>query len=83
MNDPVRRGLRTLLQVGLIQAFIQFAQAFGAHLTGEQIAAITTLATPLLAFVQNLLEDNTGFPSILKAPASGGQNPVGTGDDHV
>lgn len=77
MNDAARRGLRTLLQVGLVQALIQFLQVFGiTHWTPEQVAAATTLATPLFAFVQNALEDTTPMPAILKAPASSGQNPV-------
>lgn len=76
MNDATRRGLRTLLQVGLVQAVIQFYNAFAStDLTPEQTAAITTLATPLLAFIQNYLEDNTPMPALFKAPASDGQNP--------
>lgn len=77
MNDATRRGLRSLLQVGLVQAAIQFYNAFAStQLTADQVTAVTVLATPLLAFIQNLLEDNTSFPALLKAPASSGQNPA-------
>jgi hypothetical protein len=78
VNDAARRGLRTLLQVGLVQAVIQVLQVFGiTHWSAEQIAAVTTLATPILAYVQNALEDSTpAMPALFKAPASSGQNPV-------
>ena len=76
MNDATRRAIRSAVQIGLVQAVIQFAVAFGAELTANQIAAITTLATPILALIQNLLEDQTSFPALLKAPASSGQNPT-------
>lgn len=77
MSDAQRRAIRSLLQVGLVQALIQLYNAFSANdLTGEQVTAITLVATPLLVFLQNWLEDNTDFPSVGKSPASVGQNPV-------
>lgn len=77
MNDATRRGLRTLLQVGLVQAAIQVYNAFApARLTADQVSAITAIATPLLAFVQNFLEDSTPLPALLKSPPSPGVNPV-------
>jgi len=76
-SDPVRRSLRSFLQVGVVQAAIQLYQAFATvKLTTDQVVAITVFATPLLALAQNLLEDNTAFPALLKAPASGGDNPA-------
>ena len=76
MNDATRRGLRTLLQVGLVEAFLRLLEAFGVGITEDQHAAIIVFATPLLAFVINYLEDNTSMPAVLKAPASEGANPV-------
>ena len=66
MNDATKRAIRSFAQVGTVQACLRFAQAFGAHLSEEQIAAITAVATPLLALVINLLEDHTAFPAVLK-----------------
>lgn len=76
MNDATRRGLRTLLQVGVVAGVLQLLKAFGVNLTQDQHAAIIVVATPLLTAAQNWLEDNTPLPAVLKNPASGGQNPV-------
>lgn len=81
MNDATRRGLRSLLQVGIVQALIGLWNAFATNdLTTEQVTAITLVATPLLSFAQNLLEDQTSFPAFLKSPASAGANPVPESD---
>jgi hypothetical protein len=77
MNDPTRRAIRTLVQVGLVQGVLQLWNAFApTKLTVDQAAAITLVATPLVGFIQNMLEDSAGMPALLKAPASSGQNPV-------
>ena len=77
MSDAQRRALRSLFQVTLVQALITLYNAFAAvPLTVEQASAITLVATPLLVFGQNWLEDSTSFPAVLKAPASSGENPV-------
>lgn len=77
MTDSQRRALRTLFQVGLVQALIQLWNAFSPQpMNVEQAGAITAVATPLVSFGQNWLEDNTNAPAFLKAPASRGQNPV-------
>jgi len=76
MSDAQRRGLRSLFQVGFVQALIALYNAFAVtDLTTEQVTAITLVATPLLAFAQNWAEDSTSFPALLKAPASSGKNP--------
>lgn len=76
IGDSIRRSIRGLAQVTFVQACIGLYQAFASMpLTGEQIMAITIFATPLVTFSQNLLEDNTRLPAILKAPASEGVNP--------
>lgn len=75
-SDKYYRAIRTLLQVGLVQGLIQLWNAFAAHpLTPEQVIAITVVATPLISFGQNLIEDTTSVPSLLKSPPSTGQNP--------
>jgi hypothetical protein len=76
VNDATRRGIRTFLQIGIVEAVLQLLRAFGVDLTEEQHAAIIVFATPVLALIVNLLEDNTAFPALLKAPASEGQNPT-------
>lgn len=76
-GDPLRRGLRSLAQVAFVQGCVQLYNAFAAiDITAEQLAAITVVATPLLAFAQNWLEDNTTLPAVLKSPPSTGQNPT-------
>lgn len=69
MTNAQRRALRTLIQVGLVQAIIQLYNAFSPHpLNAEQVSAVTAVATPLLAFGQNWFEDNTTAPALLKPP---------------
>lgn len=76
-SDPLRRSLRSLLQVGLLQGLLQLYNAFAAvPLTADQNAAIMVVGTPILAFAQNLLEDSGYIPSLLKAPASSGADPI-------
>lgn len=76
MNDATRRSIRSFLQIGVVEAFLQLLEAFGVPLTTNQHAAIIVFATPVLVLVMNLLEDNTAMPAVLKNPPSGGQNPV-------
>lgn len=75
--DKWHRGLRSLAQVALVQGFMQLYNAFSeVDLTADQIAAITLVATPLLAFVQNFLEDAGTIPALGKTPPSTGANPA-------
>lgn len=67
MSDPLRRALRTLIQVGLVGAVIALYNAFAqTPLSGDQVAAIMAVATPLVSFAQNALEAN-GVPATLVA----------------
>lgn len=78
-SDPLRRSLRGLLQIGTVQAAMGLYNAFAAvPLTANQMIAITTFVTPILIFAMNWLEDSPDvpLPALLKAPASGGQDPV-------
>lgn len=40
------------------------------------VAAGSAAVVAVISWLQNALEDNTNFPSLLKAQASSGQNPV-------
>jgi hypothetical protein len=78
-SDPLRRGLRSLVQIGFVQAAMQLYNAFATTpLTPNQMVAITTFVTPILIVAYNWLEDAPGvpLPALLKAPASGGEHPV-------
>lgn len=67
--DPVRRASRTLFQAGTVQALIQLWNAFSpTDITIEQAAILTTLGTPLVSFIQNLLEEQQVVPTMLKGP---------------
>lgn len=73
MPDWVRRALRTLLQITVVEAVIQLLLVFGVPITPAQHTAIIALATPFVTAAQNALEDHVqAFPAILKAPASDG-----------
>lgn len=76
MSDALRRAIRGIVQMGLAEALLRLLMAFGVALTEDQHVAILGALTPLVTLVQNLLEDNTGMPALLKGPASEGQNPV-------
>jgi len=77
VNDAGRRATRTFVQVGLVLGVMQLYNAFAAtDLSADQVAGIIAVATPLVGFIQNLLEDNTPFPALLKGPASSGVNPI-------
>lgn len=78
MPDWLRRSLRTGLQIGVIEAFLRLLEAFAVPISPEQHTALLAFLTPILAAIQNALEDNTAFPALLKAPASSGQNPEPT-----
>lgn len=76
MSDATRRALRSFAQVGIIQGAVLLYNAFAeTPLTENQTTAIYVFVTPVFVLVQNLLEDNTRFPAIGKAPASSGNNP--------
>ena len=87
MPDALRRSIRTFLQAfcGVIiaqsGAILLDAQKGEYVLDIEWIKRIGVSAAvsgviALVTFIQNYAEDNSNFPSMLKASASGGQNPV-------
>lgn len=79
MSDAQRRAIRTLLQAISAAVLIGLYQAFAPaqyQLNVTQVAALTAILTPVVAFAQNWFEDNTNLPAVLKAPPSSGQNPT-------
>ena len=87
LPDAARRALRTFLQafIGVILAQIG-AIAINAQ-KGEYvldiewikrvgISAFVAGVIALITWLQNYLEDNTNFPSMMKASASSGANPI-------
>lgn len=63
-----QRGVRTVVQVGLVQIVLQTYQAFAAvPLNEQQYAALTTLLTTLLTIAQILAEDIVGM-ALLRTP---------------
>lgn len=79
MNDPIRRGLRTLLQalIALAAGVPTIAAAFDLEAaTVAQVGAVLAVATAIITAVVNGLEDRGAIPALLKAPPSAGANPV-------
>jgi hypothetical protein len=77
VSDAQRRAIRGLVQIGFVSAIIIMLAAFEIISWNEtQTAAVMAVATPIVAFIQNWLEDQGSIPSYGKAPASVGANPV-------
>ncbi len=91
-NDAIRRGIRSfvqgfigvlvLLAVPILNEWVTTVGSGGEVVIDVPfwrsvgMAAIGGGIVGLVSFVQNFAEDNTRFPALLKAPASGGQNPA-------
>lgn len=88
MNDPLRRAIRTFLQ-SWSGTFLGLWALSGIGADGDLagladiptigrigLAAAIGSVPALVALVQNLLEDHTTMPAILKAPPSPGVNPI-------
>lgn len=76
MNDAVRRGIRTFMDVAFVEAMLQLVEAFGAALTEAQHVAILVVAPFFVSAVKNAMEDAGTIPALLKAPPSPGANPI-------
>jgi len=76
LNDPTRRAIRSFAQIGLVEAFLRLLEAFSVPITENQHIALIVFLTPFVVLTQNLLEDGGQIPSLLKANASSGANPV-------
>jgi len=76
VSDALRRSLRGLVQIGFVSAIIIMLAAFEIISWNEtQTAAVMAVATPIVSFIQNLLEDNGTIPAYGKSPASAGADP--------
>ena len=76
MNDAVRRGIRTFMDVAFVEAMLQLVEAFGASLSESQHVAILVIAPFFVSAAKNAMEDAGTIPAVLKAPPSPGANPV-------
>lgn len=77
MSDATRRALRSLLQIGTVNAVIALLAVFEViHWTPVQVGAVNAVALPLVSFAQNWLEDKGAIPALIKSPASSGAKPV-------
>lgn len=76
MSDATRRALRTLFQFVVAGGLTALVNTAADGLDSSWLALVQAVNQLLVTFAQNWLEDNTGVPAILKAPASGGENPV-------
>lgn len=84
MPDYLRRALRTFFQA-LLGSLLTSGVLSAASTDGvvdwsaAQKAGVAALAAGIIAaftLVQNVLEDHTPMPALMKAPASEGENPV-------
>jgi hypothetical protein len=57
MKEAIRRATRGALQLGLAEAFLRLAIAFGLKLTEDQHVAILGVAMILVTLIQNIVED--------------------------
>ena len=87
LPDSLRRGIRTFFQAALgvviLQGVALVADANDGSIDANlwRRVGVTALASGLIALVswfQNYLEDAGTVPSVLKATASSGANPVTT-----
>lgn len=84
MNDAIRRAIRTFVQVfigtvlasGVFSAFATEGVVDWSALKKVGVSAICSAFVALLTYVQNALEDSGAIPSVLKAQASSGADPV-------
>jgi hypothetical protein len=80
-SDAARRAVRTLFQVGTITALIQLYNVMTSRpLTADQVAAVTTVGTLLVSFLQNLLEQEQVVPEMMKGAPSAMPPPAETDD---
>lgn len=75
-NDPARRAIRTLLQLIASGGLTVLVGEFVDGLTPRQAALTLAAWQVVVTYLQNVLEDKGTIPSLLKAPASDGANPV-------
>lgn len=75
MSDATRRAIRTLIQfLGALPVTALCVALFDMNETA--ILAVQGVTQALVTALQNALEDRGVIPSVLKATASSGANPV-------
>lgn len=74
---PLAGAGRVAQQGGVLYALLELASAFGLlALTGRQYAAVMLVGTPLVGFVQELVENRFGRAWLRSLPDSPAQVPV-------
>lgn len=76
MNDPLRRGLRTLIQLVAGGGLTELLNALVVEMDPTVKLGVAIVATFLVTWAQNLLEDAGTIPSVWKAQASSGADPL-------
>jgi hypothetical protein len=84
MPDALRRALRTFVQAFLgsiiTSGILSTTETVGvvdwSALKKVAVSAVAAAVIALITWAQNYLEDTTTVPALLKAPPSGGVNPV-------
>lgn len=84
MSDAVRRAIRTFVQAftgsiltnGVLSAMATNGVVDWTLLEKAGVSALVAAVIALLTFLQNWAEDRGTIPSILKASASDGANPI-------
>jgi hypothetical protein len=69
ISDAVARPIRTAAQGGTGWLIVEFIDAFFYDLTDRQYGIAVALATVLLSWIQNLLEDKAGTALLRDIPA--------------
>lgn len=84
MSDALRRALRTFVQAflgsvltsGLLSAINETGVVDWSAIKKVAVSAAAAALIALLTFVVNALEDKGVMPALIKAPASGGADPI-------
>lgn len=84
MTDPIRRAIRgwfqtflgSIITSGVLSTFEAEGVVDWAVLKKALISAAVAGVVAVVTLIQNVLEDHTTMPALLKAPPSPGVNPV-------
>jgi hypothetical protein len=75
LSDATRRAIRTFVQLIASSGLTALVSAVVDGLSAAQAVIVLAVWQVIVTYAQNLLEDTTNFPALLKAPASDGVNP--------
>lgn len=79
---PLAGAGRVVQQGGVLYALVELASAFGwCHFDGRQYAAVMLVGTPVVGFVQELVENRFGRAWLRSLPDAPAQVPVVAEDD--